>query len=277
MRRAAMAVAMAVFLPAAVSTRAEAGSLKLSADRWGVVYVDYTADPGETNAFGVRWSKVLGRVLIEDTGATRFAVTNETELGDCLRIALRKVACRPAELSFGVELGDRDDTLEIDHTGVPAPPGGDGNYFYVAARGSDGDDEMRVIGALGVFTGGAGADDMSSDYVASYDYGSSAAAVSVTLDGVANDGLAGEGDNVHPAVFDTYIRGSAFGDDLVGSDGPDYIQGADGADQLNGLGGDDKLFGDAGDDEIACGAGADEAYRYGADLIAGDCESVFQL
>ena len=67
--------------------------------------------------------------------------------------------------------------------------------------------------------------------------------VSVSLDGAANDGAAGEGDQVigNPKVF-----GGQADDVLIGSDDPAYFN------QLDGMGGDDLIGG---------GAGSRHAYR----------------
>lgn len=85
--------------------------------------------------------------------------------------------------------------------------------------------------------------------------------VSVSLDGVANDGLGCpsrcEGDNVR-----------SF-EEVLGADGPDALTGDDernvfkaggGPDTLAGLGGDDRLDGDGGDDTLDGGPGRDQCH-----------------
>jgi Ca2+-binding RTX toxin-like protein len=108
--------------------------------------------------------------------------------------------------------------------------------------------------------------------------------VTVSLDGLANDGPAGRGDNVGTGV-----------DGVAGGDGTDTISGNDGDNALNGNNGADQLSGEAGDDEITgasfndvgadavgletrgadtlgCGAGDDVVYYDLSDTVRGDCE-----
>lgn len=81
--------------------------------------------------------------------------------------------------------------------------------------------------------------------------------VTVSLDGVANDGRPGEGDNVVGIErLNLYITG-----DFTGTDGPDQIKllnpGNSGPSTLTGLGGDDVLVGYDFDDRVDGGAGDD--------------------
>jgi Ca2+-binding RTX toxin-like protein len=172
--------------------------------------------------------------------------------------------------------------------------GGDGNDRIVAFRDTGAD----------VYSGGAGTDLM--DYIARDE------PVSVSLDDVANDGAAGEGDNARSDLEN--IRGGNAGDVLVGDSGrnllegvggddtlrggtppskagifgvkvDDTLDGGVGRDVLKGEGGADVLLArDAEDDQalgaMSCGSGAD---RLDADLaddntreIPADCETVDQ-
>src|SRR5207253_2587514 len=86
-------------------------------------------------------------------------------------------------------------------------------------------------------------------------YGDRVAPVSASIDGQANDGEAGEGDNIATDV-ESLVGGSA-GDTLTGSAGNDTLVGGGGNDNLSGLAGDDVLDGGAGSDHLDGGAGAD--------------------
>ena len=100
------------------------------------------------------------------------------------------------------------------------------------------------------FAGGAGRDTVT--------YVNLALPVSVTPDGVANDGASGESDNVRPD--NEVLVGGSAGDTLTGSDRPDTLDGGKGDDNLSGLGGDDVLRGganDGGADTVMGGSGAD--------------------
>lgn len=79
--------------------------------------------------------------------------------------------------------------------------------------------------------------------------------VSISLDGLANDGMAGERDNLHPDIEE--VGGSAGDDLIVSSSGPDHLWGGEGNDRIYGGGGNDKLSGDNGDDYIDGGPGHD--------------------
>jgi Ca2+-binding RTX toxin-like protein len=73
--------------------------------------------------------------------------------------------------------------------------------------------------------------------------------IAVTLDGVANDGRPGEGDNVRADVETVF--GSPAGDVLSAAGVPTWRN-------LEGLGGDDTITGGAGDDLLDGGGGTDQ-------------------
>lgn len=144
-----------------------------------------------------------------------------------------------------LEGGPGNDAFEVDATAEGEPP---------ASAGSD------------VLSGGPGWERISYELVG--------APVSLTLDGVANDGPSGEGDDIASDV--EQLEGGSGDDTLVGDDGPnrldgslgndrlegrggnDFLDGSVGADLLLGETGDDELRGDGGDDTINGGAGADQ-------------------
>jgi Ca2+-binding RTX toxin-like protein len=114
--------------------------------------------------------------------------------------------------------------------------------------------------------------------------------VSVTLDGVANDGGPGENDNVVNAedinVYDACCGtppapGNAT---LVGDAGANSIQGAAGDDTIDGGAGNDFLYGNDGNDTInandgfadrvSCGDGVDVANVDEFDEVSDNCETV---
>ena len=111
--------------------------------------------------------------------------------------------------------------------------GGDGADTL---NGGDGDDRLSGGDGADVLVGGADTD--------LADYGAKLSAVTVTLDGVAEDGVAGEGDDVRT-------------EDAAGGPAADTITGDDSANALHGGGGDDRLYGGGGDDVLAGDAGAD--------------------
>jgi Ca2+-binding RTX toxin-like protein len=172
--------------------------------------------------------------------------------------------------------------------------GGDGNDRLIGFRDPGND----------VYRGGAGTDML--------DFRGTDVGVSVSLDGVANDGPAGEADNAGTDIENlkggngddtligdsdrNLIEGFAGNDTLRGGSPPlksgtisfladDTLDGGIGSDVLRGEGGDDRLLArDAVDDQSAaamsCGSGNDRLDTDLADdntrAIPADCESVDQ-
>jgi Ca2+-binding RTX toxin-like protein len=134
--------------------------------------------------------------------------------------------------------------------------GGEGNDTI---NGADGDDTL--IGAEGSdnLIGGTGTDTAG--------YGNRTASVTVTIDGVANDGELGESDNV--AVDVENVNGGAAADLLVGSDANNTLDGNKGDDTLIGLGGSDAFVGGEGIDTVTY-EGRTEAVAVTIDGVAND-------
>lgn len=116
--------------------------------------------------------------------------------------------------------------------------------------GGGGDDVLRGAGGPDLMDGQAGVDQAS--------YAGHAFGVVVTLDGLANDGAAGEGDNVMAErVFGTgfadQITGDALANELLGKGGDDSLEGGlDPADVLNGGAGSDTWTDPDGATFISC-------------------------
>lgn len=170
-------------------------------------------------------------------------------------------------------LGPGDDVFE----------GGDGDDVVVVDAAADGADTI---------VGGAGRD--------TADYSARTTSVNVSLDGLVNDGAAGEGDSVAADV--EFLRGGSAGDvltaspsgglqifgnggndtinsggggflQLVGGPGDDFIDARTSVNTVNLLGddGNDTLTGGAGDDNLAGKAGTDTINGGGGnDHLSGD-------
>ena len=133
--------------------------------------------------------------------------------------------------------------------------GSDGNDYLDGGVGND-----LIDGRLGAdaITGGAGSDTAS--------YAARVVGVKVTLDNLANDGQAGEFDNVLYDIeeirggqaSDT-LEGDANNNRLYGNGGGDFLRGYGGGDILSGQEGNDVLDGGFGADTIVGGAGKDAA------------------
>lgn len=177
--------------------------------------------------------------------------------------------------------------------GSEAVDGGPGNDEL---SGLDGDDELdggdgndKVSGGAGadVLRGGAGDDEITSDpmenrspdvidggpgrdSISDWMRGDPATEqlVTVTLDGAADDGFPGEGDNVtNMEVVESYgaLR-------FVGTDGDDIASASEVGNraELTGKGGNDQLKGTDDDDTLDGGPGNDDlAGGYGNDAIVG--------
>ncbi len=109
--------------------------------------------------------------------------------------------------------------------------GGDGNDLLVEGTVSSGADSL---------SGGAGTD--------AADYSGRTAGVVVTLDRVANDGEAGEGDNLDETVES--VRGGSGPDMITGDSQVNALSGNAGDDTLTGLGAADELQGGEGRDRV---------------------------
>jgi hypothetical protein len=150
-----------------------------------------------------------------------------------------------------------DDQL-VDGAGADVEDGGPGNDRFTAGKAASGGD---------VLNGGPGSD--------TADYAARTVELSVTLDGSANDGAAGESDNV-AADVERVIGGS--GDDTIDAGlavaVANMFSGGPGADTLLGRGGNDMLNvadGVSGNDFADGGSGTDRCARDGGD-VAFHCE-----
>ncbi|MFC4069635.1 calcium-binding protein [Actinoplanes subglobosus] len=145
--------------------------------------------------------------------------------------------------------GDGGDQIHGE-AGDDTMDGGAGTDFFVAGFDLDGTDVLR---------GGDG-----DDYA---DYSRRSAPVTVTLDGIADDGSAGENDVLSGIES---VRAGSGDDRLAGDDEANTLDGGAGNDRIVGLGGDDSLYGDRGDDAVEGGAGADSlAGGLGRDTVLG--------
>ena len=130
--------------------------------------------------------------------------------------------------------------------------GGEGDDFLDGERGRDdvrgeaGND--TVAGGDDIVTNGSGADALLSggEGADTLDYTDATTPLLVALDGVNNDGIAGEGDQA--ADDFEVVRGGIADDTLIGGAAGQLMQGNDGDDTLVGGGGADILSGGPGAD-----------------------------
>lgn len=241
----------------------------------GNVFVGYAAAPGERN--DVRYS-------ITPEGETEFSDQGAPlEAGHgCTAIDEHRARCRGKGIAnVDLFLGDEDDRYTAD-----LPP-----FTGASVRGEEGDDVL--IGGAGTdsFTGGPGADLITGggghndSYSVTSVYGQAETA-HVTLDGRADDGLPGEGDNVGADIEE--IFGGAGDDTIIGTDASNQIVDTQGNNTLQGAGGNDRITGSGtlagglGDDvltssgngrvdNVSCGGGQDYVTSDADDVVAEDC------
>ena len=203
-----------------------------------------------------------------DTASTAIGLSSTVISGGTGNDVLTGDALAP----FGVTLNgdDGDDTLTAGPGSTDLNGGANNDTLTGGPAGDDftgdaGNDTMLGNGGGDDFVGGPGADSIGggpgSDSV-SYANNFSGigepdplAGVSVTLDGVANDGAAGEGDNVGTDVES--VIGTNGPDTIVGSPLSNSLQGGGGNDAISGGGGGDSLSGGTGEDVLDGGPGSD--------------------
>lgn len=194
-------------------------------------------------------------------------------------------------MTITANLGAGDDTF-TGGDGNDVVHGGDGHDYLVRSAGNDqhfgegGNDDIMGGPGNDVEDGGPGDDrigfsagitnddDQGADTVRGGDgtdkllLNGHAGGMTITLDGLANDGAPGEGDNI-AADFE-HIEGTGANDVFTGSPGPDKFLGGGGNDEIHGAGGDDNLSGEGGDDRVFGEAGNDKVEgTNGADKVDG--------
>jgi Ca2+-binding RTX toxin-like protein len=237
--------------------------------------LNVSAAQGKANNITVS-TNATGQVIISDTADVVRAD------GGCAALTPNSVRCDGIFL-VRVFAGDLDDhvtnnssvsTHQFGDAGNDVLTGGSGTDQFFPGVGND-----RAIGNGGNdifnadlpfdgsddFTGGAGVDTAA--------YNTRAAALTITLDGVANDGFAGEGDNVRADLENVF--GGSGADNITGNASANEFRLGNGADTVRGLGGDDLLSatdGVAGNDTVNGGAGTDRCLS-----DAGDVETACEL
>jgi Ca2+-binding RTX toxin-like protein len=162
--------------------------------------------------------------------------------------------------------------------------GGDGNDTINGLDGADilvgndGDDEFTMGGAPDgadtLYGGDIPVDPTPPEEGAggfdTADYSGRTEAVSLSLDGAANDGEAGENDLIFGDIDrllggegDDTLTGDQFANELIGNEGNDSLEGFEGDDTLRGNDGDDTLLAGDGADEVWGGQGIDTIETFG--------------
>jgi Ca2+-binding RTX toxin-like protein len=210
------------------------------------------------------------RILLEQDGGGTIEVWNlgaddELDAGTgCTSASGSYALCARAGVTKAlIELGGGDDQYVYGRFSLPT-----------TVYGGPGDDELDDTPGVDVLDGGPGDDVLWMDNgpdadpdvliggdgfdIASYgQWRGEGQGLRLSIDGVANDGVAGEDDDIHTDIEG--LRGGYADDVLVGSPGDDYLSGGDGDDVLEGGDGDDDLEGVSGTDELHGDGGFDVA------------------
>ena len=289
---AGVAACLILAAPAAASTIGVEANTILN----GTAVV-YRAAPGEANAFSDAGfpSTVFH---FQDIGSA-VAIT---PIAPCVAdpnapADPRFAQCPTAGITgIGAFLGDSSDVgvADVRSTLPVLLDGGADNDSLSGAGGNDlllggtGNDTLLGEGGDDILDGGPGADDLNGNGELTADlgfdiadYGDRVAGVTVTLDGLRNDGEPGEGDLLTVEMDDVNggsgadtIVGDAKQNLLIGNDGPDTLTGGGESDVLDGGNGNDTILARDGiADTIDCGPGADAVTADTVDVVVG-CEAV---
>lgn len=195
-----------------------------------------------------------------------------------------RVSCRDFEIINGSRFRDvlwyrgSEDVTILGNGGKDVLIGGDGDD--VLSGGSQND---ALIGGPGsdFLVGSAGRGDTVSYY------GWSLGPVSVTFDGIANDGMITdqygnppENDNVSETIenvggseYADFIRGTGRANHILGFGGDDTIEGGSGNDTIDGGAGADIIRGQAGDDYLVSTDASTDTVEGGSGVDSGEVDS----
>jgi Ca2+-binding RTX toxin-like protein len=191
---------------------------------------------------------------------------------------------RSADVTVDIDgAADDGETGENDNvqTDVETLTGGSGIDTLTGSsaantlNGGGGNDTLDGATGADVLNGGGGTDDTAT-------YASRSATVTVDIDGAADDGEAGENDNVASDVEDVTgglgadsLTGDSNSNTLTGGAGNDTIDGSEGVDTLlAGSGADAVTSRDSVGDLVSCGGDTDSLTADTLDAISSDCEQV---
>jgi Ca2+-binding RTX toxin-like protein len=254
----------------------------------------YTAAPGEANGIVTKTTDTCGELA-----APCFAMFDSADYDiapppGCIADVSLGILC-PIPAAVTIEAGDKLD-LVLDWDGPSTIHAGDGDDVI---RGKGGDDVLLGDDGADVLIGGPGDDashggdgpDTLESYYGGYgvdggidpsdtagsdllfggaandsvSYEARTDPLTITVDGVADDGAPGENDDIRLDV--EVVQGSEADDAISGNDGPNVLIGGGGDDVIRGGGGDDDIGGAEGSDLVLGNEGADRVAGGGEDDV----------
>jgi Ca2+-binding RTX toxin-like protein len=245
------------------------------------VSLDGQANDGEGD--GREGDNVRNSVEDVSTGSANDTVTGNA-LPNTIRAAAGDDTVR-AGAGNDVVVGDTGNDSVDGEAGNDTVDGGPGRDVVA---GGDGDDALlagAIVNGVGdgvadTLSGGPGIDEAS--ITPSGPAPAAGVAVTISLDDLGNDGVAGEGDN-YGIDIENVVGNGANNYTLIGSAAINVLTTAGGSDSITGGPGNDILTSKDGNDTIqsrdgfadrvACGAGADTAIVDTLDQVS-DCENV---
>jgi hypothetical protein len=171
-----------------------------------------------------------------NSGGDTFVGGDGTDTADYKDVAIEQSLSADGGANDG-KPGEGDNIDADIILGGPKNDAISGNASANLLDGGAGNDALDGGGGPDTLRGGEGSD--------AADYSRRSAGVTVTLDGVANDGESSEGDNASDI------------ESVIGGGGPDTISGSAAANSLTGGGGEDFVDGLTGVDELLAGDGID--------------------
>lgn len=250
---------------------ANAGTLSFD----GTKYI-FTAAPGETNLTAAVAGTSPGQLAFTDNAP----VTPDSSAGACSFSPNGTLVCpwAPAvvyNLSDGNDkvrggpvqdiyyLGPGEDIVYGGGPGSDVLNGGPGNDVFYQTNGGASADRTDSSGG-DTFIGEDGTDAVRYAQDSEFS-GVRTTPLELSLDGGANDGEPGEGDNIQSGI-----------EEVMGGIGPDVITGSDAADQLNGFRGQDTIYGRGGNDKVDGSEDDDRLYgEAGNDTVYGSGHNDF--
>src|SRR5687768_2708253 len=175
-------------------------------------------------------------------------------------------------LAFNVQPGSGNDTVNMAAVNVPVVCfGGNGHDTITGGnsndtlQGGNGDDSISGDDGADRLDGGLNSDTLNGgNGNDTADYSGRTAAITADLDGVEDDGEAGESDRI--AVDVESIMGGSGNDLLTGDGDGNYLSGGSGNDTLAGGFGNDILHGGAGVDGLYGNDGADAIFALDGEI-----------
>ena len=266
-----------LFLLAFVAAASPAAAYAGTADFDGEDFT-YTAAPGEANGIGAQTTDACGELAAPCFAFFDSADYDMAPPQGCADDQSLGIVC-PIPASVTIELGDQLDFV-VDWEGPSTVHAGEGADVI---RGKGGDDVLLGDEGADVLVGGPGDDaihggdgpDILETYHGGIDPSDTAGSdllfggsandtvsyeartdpLTITVDGVADDGAPGESDDIRLDV--EVVQGSESDDVMAGGDEPNVLIGGGGDDVIRGGGGDDDIGGAEGSDLVLGGEGAD--------------------